>query len=62
MDTYYCITAINRLTHTRERVSRAFSTKAIADRKCRELVSGTPEKRAYIYPQVEPFQKDLFIK
>ncbi len=62
MNTNYCITAINRLTHIRERVSSVFSTKAIADRKCREFVSGAPENRAYIYPKVEPFQKDFFIK
>ncbi len=62
MDTFYCITAINRLTHIRERASKLFLTKAIAERNCREFVLWESKKRSYIYPQVEPFQEDFFIK
>ncbi len=60
MDTLYCITGINRLTRYRERISSIYVSYDKAATKCRELLSGRASKRAYIYPQVEPYQKDLF--
>ncbi len=60
MDTLYCITAINRLTRQRERISVPYSSRDKAARECRVLISGNSLKRAYIYPQVEPYYNELF--
>lgn len=57
MKPYYMITAINRLTNTRERVSGKPPLE-VANRKKEELVK--QKNAVYTYPKVEIYQRKLF--
>jgi len=57
MKPYYMITAINRLTNTRERVSGKLPLD-VAERKKDELVR--QKNATYTYPKVEIYQRKLF--
>ena len=59
MDTKYIITGINRLTGVREQMSVPYP-KAKAENNCASLIAMRASKRAYIYPRVEAYQKELF--
>ena len=54
----FCLTAINRLTGERERIS-GHLTKSKAESERARLVTIRPEKRPYIYPLVAEYPKQL---
>lgn len=60
MDTRYIITAINKLTGIRERVSSVYpdKNKAVAARL--KMMRPPTEDRAYMKPRVEAYQPSLF--
>ena len=57
MDTYYMITAVNRLTNMRERVSGKLP-REVAEKKRQMLVK--QKNATYTYPKVEPYDRKLF--
>lgn len=60
MDTQYIITGINRLTGLREQISVSYGSKGQAEKNYTALVATRASKRAYIYPKVQVYQRELF--
>ena len=60
MNTRYVITGVNRLTGCRERISVAYSSKRRAEEHRKMMFAVKPSKRAYLRPEVEVFEQELF--
>lgn len=56
----YCITAINRLTHEREKVSCMSTSKESVQEIKRQYLLTPARKRTHIYPTISIAQPKLF--
>ena len=60
MKPLYCITAINRLTKEREKISCASTSKETLEAIKAGFVAMSAKKRTHIYPVIQVIQTKLF--
>ena len=60
MGPLFCVTAINKLTRERERISLSGWSKEVVDKMKSDYLKVRASKRTHVYPRVSVLQKSLF--